>query len=458
MAPQAAATDPYASIATPIAAGGASSSDASDPYASIATPLPSAPSTGSRVGQFVADAATGVGEGASWAVHKLADAGTAIGTGQIPGVSPSATIAAAKGIWDQLPPVELTHQLQQTLPVINAFHKARESGASVSDAIKAADDATRQHISNLAPVQQVVDDFKANPTRETAKQLTKAAAVAASMFAGGEALAPEAEAVEVAAPAAETAVASKPFFSNPFRRLLQKATQTPEAAGEAAAQPIAQAGVKAVAPTVGPSLRSGIDFQAPFTEAKTLYRTVDEAAKTNFQDLYAKLDAAQDDARLAASGSPEEAKAQLNVKNTQDAIDDAKKMAANSGVPNVDKTLAQADAKYTEAQANKDLNSKFFGNQSVISGNVAHGATENINVDSAIKTLENMDKPNKYGVSRLQQTTLGKDGAFKLKQVFYDAKKAGKTAMDSRALRNIVLKWGIPGVTTALGVGYEMAK
>lgn len=252
--------------------------------------------------------------------------------------------------------------------------------------------------------------------------------------------------------------ALKSLRVNPFRKamdVIKEVSASPAEAGEAVSQPIAQSGVNAVAPPVGNSFRSGIDVQTPYGQAKALYKTVDDAAKTDFKGLYDKLDNAQDEARLAAPGSPEEAKAQLNIKNTQDAIDDAKKVAAQSGVPDVDKTLAQADAKYAETQANKDLNSKFATH---IRGNVSHGAPETFNIDSTIQMLEQMDKPNKYGISRLQQTSLGPKGAAALKQVFYDAKKAGAVAMNSRALRNKFLTYGIPGATGLLGLAYEATK
>jgi hypothetical protein len=209
---------------------------------------------------------------------------------------------------------------------------------------------------------------------------------------------------------------------------------------------------------VGPSLRSGIDVETPYADAKKLYGTVDDAARTDFKALYDKLDGAQDAARQALSGSPEEAKAQLAVKNAEDAITDAKKIAANSGVPDVDKTLAQADKKFTETQANKDFNSRW---SKVISGNVAHGAPETIDVNQGIKVLEDMDKPNKYGLRRLQQTSLGPEGAKQLKQVLYDAQKAGEKAMSDRALRTKMGKyaaWLIPTATGAAITGYELAK
>jgi hypothetical protein len=262
----------------------------------------------------------------------------------------------------------------------------------------------------------------------------------------------------IAKPVGETLGRATGKLVNPFRRAVTTPFASPEEVGEAASQPIAKAGIQTAAPTIGPSLRSGIDVQTPFAESKALYQTVDNAAKTDFKALYEKLDAAQDAAREAGIGSPEEAKAQLNIKNTQDAIDAAKEVARQSGVADVDKTLAQADAKYAETQANKDLNSKFFGGSGVIEGNVAHGAPETINIGRAISVLENMDKPNKYGVSRLRMTSLGEDGAFKLKQYLYDAQNAGRKAMNARELRNTMLKWGIPSIGTVLGLGYGISK
>lgn len=294
----------------------------------------------------------------------------------------------------------------------------------------------------------------------TAKGATPSQAVTAGILTGvgGEAIPAVGSTIEKAAPVTSAVADWMTKLKNPFRGALDNPTAPPAAMAEAAAQPVAQAGVKAAAPTVGASFRSGIDVDTPFKAAKQIYQTVDDAAKTDFKILYEKLDTAQDAARIAAPGSPEEAVAQRNIKATEDSIADHKAIAAKSGVPDVDKTLALADAKFAETQANKDFNTKFFGNQGVISGNVAHGVPETINVDKAIDAVENLDKPNKFGVSRLQQTSLGKDGAFKLKQYLYDAQKAGKTALDQRTLRNLILKISVPVATGALGLGYELTK
>lgn len=254
---------------------------------------------------------------------------------------------------------------------------------------------------------------------------------------------------------------------NPFRQSVSALTASPAEAGakaaEEASQPAAQQAVRTHAPTVGASFRSGIDAATPLADAKSLYKTVDDAAKTDFKALYEKLDAAHDAAREAGIGTPEEAKAQLAIKNTEDAITDAKKVAANSGVKNVDQLLKQGDAKFAETQANKDFNRVFFGNNGVFSGNVAHGAPESIDIDKAINALENFDKPNRYGISRLQQTSLKTQGAFALKQALYDAKKvgeeAGNKAMSSRAFRNLIIKYvAIPTVAAGAGLaGAELS-
>ena len=400
----------------------------------------------SNIGGAISDAAQDV-----WGAAK----------NMVPG-GPTET-STLKSVWDNLPPVQLVDQLKQTLPILDAYEKARSGGASIPDAIQASDTAARQHVKSIAAVQPVIDAFKANPTRETARAMLDASAAAAALLVGDKLLPDDLGGAATAskgqppigptaAPVAAAPAKVSSLRINPFRKAIQDFTASPEAVGEATAQPLAQAGVRATAPTVGTSFRSGIDVQTPFTEAKALYRTVDDAAKTDFKGLYDKLDAAQDDARLAAPGSPEEARAQLNIKNTQDAIDDAKALAAKSGVSNVDATLKAADAKYTETQANKDFNSRFFGNNGVISGNAAHGAPETINVNGAIKSLETMDKPNKFGISRLQQTSLGPSGAAKLKQVLYDAQKAGQAAMDARAFRNTILRLTGYGAA-ALGAG-----
>jgi len=194
---------------------------------------------------------------------------------------------------------------------------------------------------------------------------------------------------------------------------------------------------------------------------KALYKPIDDAAGTNIGELYDKLDAAKDRIRPTAPGSVEEAKAQTDIDKCQDAIDEAKHEAMFprqvpgkppvKPVANVDATLKAADAKFTETQANKDFAAKVLNRPGVVKGNIEHNSPESFDVDTTIDALESMDKPDKYGKSRLQQTSLGKDGAFKLKQAFYDAQKQGEKAVSRQRL----WKWigGLAGASTLVEAG-----
>jgi hypothetical protein len=183
-------TDPFSS-AFDAATGAATSSQQQ--------PQQPAPDYLTKTEDFIHNAATGVAQGAGdvWGAVKGM-------VSNIPGVTQS-PVDTAKGIWHALPPVQLYDTTKQALPVINAYEKARAGGASITDAIKAADTQAKTQDTTVQKVQQVAADFRKNPTQETARALTDAAALAASMWAGGE-VAAGAEAGEATmAPEAETA-------------------------------------------------------------------------------------------------------------------------------------------------------------------------------------------------------------------------------------------------------------
>jgi len=354
-----------------------------------------------------------------------------LGIGKVP-TAQDISALASKPKAPVVPPQDHREELVRSLSGdvgLGLYRDARTTVSKVEDLLKPE--------GGYANAKQAVRDFASSvaatakenvmPGSDQVTQPTKDQPITPSPF-GLSALGSVQPSVAVASTAAP-----RSFLTNPFRR----AVASPEAMGEAAAQPIAKAGIAEAAPTVTPSLTSGIDVDTPFAQAKALYRTVDDAAKTDFKALYDKMDAAQDRAREAGIGSPEEAKAQLDIKNTQDAIDDAKKVAKASGVSDVDKMLTQADAKFMETQANKDFNRQFFGK--VVKGDIKYGAPESIDVDKAVDSLKRLDQPTKFGPSRLRQTSLGDAGADKLRQFMYDAQKAGQTAIDSRILRNKVL-------------------
>jgi len=154
-----------------------------------------------------------VGVGGAEAMHDI----WGVAKGMIPG-GPAET-GVLKTIWNNLPPVQLADSVKQTLPLIHTYEQARSSGASMSDALTKVNETAKQHMSNITAVKPVVDAFRANPTRETARALLDATAAATSMLVGGEAIAPEAEAG--AAPAAEAEAVGSPSWlqrMNPFRK------------------------------------------------------------------------------------------------------------------------------------------------------------------------------------------------------------------------------------------------
>jgi len=336
--------------------------------------------------------------------------------------------------------VQAYHTITEDIPAVyKAYEAARSTGASISDAYTAAQSKAQEISDAKNGLTQAVKQFQTNPNKAAWNAVLQLGTVAL----GGE-LAGVPEAAETAE-MAETAVPEAVAESKPAG-IVQQVLK-----GEKVAQPQAQAALRTGAGSTDTSISLRKVMQPSvdkaFTESKSLYKPIDEAAGTDFRGLYDRLDAAMDRERLTAAGSPEQAKAELDIKNTQDAINDAKETVKKAGIPDVDKAMQQADTKFTEAQANKDLNAKLFNNQSVVKGNLKYGAPETIDVDRAIDALENLDKPNKYGASRLRQTSLGDAGTDKLLQDLYDAQRLGQKAVSKQKFA----KWagGLLGVGTA---------
>jgi hypothetical protein len=134
------------------------------------------------------------------------------------------------------------------------------------------------------------------------------------------------------------------------------------------------------------------------------------------------------------------------MNSTQDAIQKGIDTATSKGVDPA--ILDQAKGMTKQRYAMEDVGRKLFNHESVVEGNIEHGAPESIKVDAAIRAVENLDKPSKYAPrgtpSRLVQA-FGEDGAKALKQGLYDAQKVGKSAVTKRA----VAKW----VGKSLGAG-----
>lgn len=248
---------------------------------------------------------------------------------------------------------------------------------------------------------------------------------------------------------------------NPFRKAVQatgdlgKQVIQGEKVAQGPAQEALRAGTQAVTPatsTAPTSLRTALEqpIADAYSNAKGLYRAVDQASGVDFKDLNDKLENAEYQIGQSADGSPEEAKWEQARTNIMDKIADAKQKALSAGVD--PKTLDQADAEFTRARALQDLQTKVLKNPTVVEGNSALGKTETIKIDAAIKALQRLQDTTKYGAPRLEQA-LGKDAAQTMLKSLYDAQKLGESAISKQVWGTRLLK--LIGVT---GIGYDIWK
>lgn len=180
------------------------------------------------------------------------------------------------------------------------------------------------------------------------------------------------------------------------------------------------------------------------TERAT-YDAINKAAGTDLKSLYDHAEEVQD-----ALDDPTNIKNQLDLQKdlaqTRAQIEDGENKALANGVSpdTLDKAISLTQKRY----AGEEVARKLFNNESVVKGNTAFGADETVNVDSAIRNAEQLNKPSRFAPRgtppRLQQW-LGKDGADNLLQGLYDAKATGQSAVRLRK----VLSWagiGLAGV------------
>lgn len=450
MAPQV-TTDPYASIATPIQASAApaasapAAADTSDPYASIATPISSPPTFTSPVAQFagkIGDAARDTAGDIAGAVKNM-----------IP-TSPLDT-RMAQSVWNNLPPVELADAVKQTLPLIHAYETSRSGGASIGDALKVVDSTARQHASNVANVKPIVEAFRNNPTRETARALMDAAALAASMFIPGAdeeavteastAAAPEATAA--AAPEAE-AVGSPSWLQkmNPFKRLLT----SPKEAGIAATQePGAEAIRTATGAPAGTPILAGKQTAADDAIAKlgvqkdAAYKQIDDTVGF---DLKAENQKLRDTQYAIKQPGADTKGLQAEIDASTQQIAEANAKLAKAGID--PKT---ADQLNTSWEAGKQFKNDIVRSTS---------PDGKIKIDSLLNRGK-LSRFNPRG-DRLAQflgkgdVAAGKVAADQYMQDLAVAQKAGVRAVNAQRVHQWVA--GLIGTTLAGAAGYEGGK
>lgn len=221
------------------------------------------------------------------------------------------------------------------------------------------------------------------------------------------------------------------------------ARQALEAGAKASAE---DAGVTA-SKTAGKGLRTLLD-EPIATTAKAergAYDTINKAAGTDLKSLYDYRtdlhDALEDPTNIG-----QKVNLQQELKTTEEAIAKGEAQATKSGI--TPEAVKKAEGMTQQRYAMENLKQKLFNNESVVEGNVGHGAEESINVKAAIREIEKLDKPSKFAPegtpTRLVQA-LGEKGAAGLKQGLYDAQKAGQSALTVRRFLKIA--------GTILGIG-----
>jgi hypothetical protein len=336
---------------------------------------------------------------------------------------------------------QLVDSIKDATPAFHAYENARQQGAGVMDSLHAASDVMESHQDALDALSQRIADFKKTPTAATTRAIGDAAALATSIYLGGKIGAPVAEDVPEAAAISKPSLIQRTF--NPKGEVNTPSAQPGAQAALRSGASASAADASVEAGAQGGSIRSLLDdpIKNASTAERGMYDSINEASGTDLKSLYdlrSKLqDGLEDPTQIA-----NEDKLQTRLEQTESQIKTGEAQAKENGVD--PDTISKAKAATQQRYAMENVKQKLFNNESVVSGNVAHGAPESINVDSAIRQVENLDKPSRFAPegtpSRLQQA-FSEDGAADLKQGLYDAQKAGKTAV---ARQNIARWVGLP--------------
>lgn len=310
-------------------------------------------------------------------------------------------------------------------------------------------DVVGQNNQNVVPIRELAEGTR--PGGDLVTPLTKTALNVAPLLLGADEAAPEEASTEAAT--------DSPGIIQRVKNIID-----PDAATQPGAQEALRSGADASAEDAGVTASSapgqGIRtlMQGPIAEAAKVenaaYDAVNEAAGTDMKSLYdyrAQLqDAIEDPTNI---GSRKNLTDELNT--TNDSIADGESNVQQKLGEDAQGLIDKAKAATQQRFAMEALEDKLFNNNSVVSGNVAHGSPETIDVDSAIRQVENLDKASKFAprgsLTRLQQA-LGPDGAKALKQGLYDAQRAGQTALS----RQTLAKWLGGGI--GLGTAGTIAK
>lgn len=331
-------------------------------------------------------------------------------------------VEAGQGVYEHI---------KESIPILKAYEDSRAQGKGIFESLTAANEEARRQHEAKDVLKKRVDEFKKNPGQESVRALGDAAAVAASIWAGGklmpalgaeagEAGAGEAAAGEASAAApkpAEGGVVSKvtaPLRQNSVQPGLQ---QTIRDAMNTAAE---EAGVeKPTAKSIGKTASNTADNI--YAKSKEQYRVIDEATGGRVQRFSDRLkniqrqldgltgteeDVAQEGKLLKAQKETEEA--------MHEAFEDAKAKGVDPGI------VDQASANFKRSQALYDLNhnirmARSGGSPDILEAKAAAKNPEILDPEKLFKRVDAMENSGRL------QDALGEAGARNLYKAVNDS-------------------------------------
>jgi hypothetical protein len=327
--------------------------------------------------------------------------------------------------------------ISEAVPLFQAYEGARSSGKGIVDSLSAANDKAKQIADAQDVLKQRVDEFRKNPTQATTRAVGDAAALAASIWAGGKltGVLGGAGAADVA-PEAEAATEAGTEAEQPG--ILQQVIK-----GEKVAQQPAQAAVRQAA---------GASEEAPILQGNTTvldeplanlkqqeaaaYKQVDDTVGFDLKAERAQL--SNDQYKLAQLGNTDPditARGNLTdaINDSQDRIDAAEQALQEAGID-----PKAADTLHQTRMAGLDFKKALVRNTN---------PDGSVNVDGLLTASKNL-RFTKYG-DRLQQF-MGEDGADEFMNQLQQAQELGAHAMKAQKIAKIVSGLIAGGTATRL--------
>jgi hypothetical protein len=358
--------------------------------------------------------------------------------------------------------------IKEAVPLLQTYENARANGKTVIESLGAANAKAKQMHDAQDVVKQRMDEFKKNPSQATTRAVADAAALAASLWSGGEPLEAAAASAEAQAAGAVTHVYDaatgelSPVSKPGIVRQIIKGEKVAQPQAEAAVRSGVQASTEA-AGTADESVANNIKTR-PLLKANTT--VMDEhldALRNQEQEAYAKLDEtagfdvkaekaqlANDKYKLQQLGNTDTDVTQRgnlveSINDSEARIADAEAKMKEAGIdPNA------ADTIHKQRMAGTDF-------RKALIKNTAPDGT--VNVNGLLNASKNL-RFAKQG-DRLAQFFGSPEAADSFMSDLSNAQKLGQKALKAQNVAKMMLKYAPHAIGAIGGVGaaaYELTK